>query len=316
MHSCLYTGSVRHRRFEPKLNRFRYSIRLLYLDLDELDDVVRRLPFLRSGRWAVASLRMDERMTCTASNNLGSSTAGGSPCVGLRERVARVVEAETGRVPSGPVRWLTLWGSFGVFFAPVSFYYCFAPDGQTLEAIVAEVSNTPWRERHCYVLHAGNQFEVETESSESESAFPREKPSDERSCLRFRHAKQFHVSPFLDVALDYHWTITAPNESTTIHLEARHRAATHGPARSSECVLDATLRLKREPLTRLRWLRAVARHPLVPIRVLAGIYFEALKLWINKVPFYPHPRKRSVLAPSANEAKIDDDKPALIETER
>ncbi len=284
MQSCLYTGHVRHRRFEslgstsssaadvprelglenrisanPLRGRagrrlvkheFRYSMAYLYLDLDELADVVSQLPLLsRRAAWSVSAICREDHL--------------GDPQLDLATAVRAEVYGQTGLRTEGPIRMLTVWRSWGWFFSPVSFFFCFAPGNSGIDAIVAEVNNTPWRERHCYVLWSGNQVDA--------------------TRLAFEHAKDFHVSPFLEMDLRYRWHLTPPSESLTIHL-----AACRGEADQ----LDATLTLRRQPLSTWNWLRCVVRYPLVPMRILTAIHYEALRLWIKKAPFFPHPGKR------------------------
>jgi uncharacterized protein len=251
MRSCIYQGNVRHRRFEPIEHEFCYSIAYLYVDLAEWDEVIRRVPLL-SGRkrWAVSSIRREDHL--------------GDPSESLDEAVRREVEQQTGVRPSGRIGMLSQWRSFGFFFSPVNFFYCFGSDGSTVEAIIAEVNNTPWGEQHCYTLWQGNR-------------------TSDKS-LSFGCDKVFHVSPFMALDLHYRWSLTAPADALTIHIQA---------CREATCTLDSTLRLKRHELTAGRWLLNLARYPLVPPRILAGVHFEALRLWLKKAPLYAHPSKRS-----------------------
>ena len=246
MHSCIYRGTVRHRRFERLSRAFRYPIRFLYVDLDELPQIAARLPCLSLRRYSVASVCREDHL--------------GDPNVDLATAVRQRVADELGQHPDGAVRLLTLWRSFGFYFSPVNFFFLFDQREQ-LQAVVAEVTNTPWREQHCYVLSALNETAPGRRG--------------------FRHSKQFHVSPFLELDLEYRWQLIQPGESLSIHLEA---------CRGDQCQLDATLTLQRTELTTAAWLATLARYPLVPARVLTGIYWEALRLWLNKAPYYPHPK--------------------------
>jgi DUF1365 family protein len=275
MDSCIYRGHVRHRRFERVNREFRYPIRFLYVDLAELPHIAAQLPCFSLRRRALASV-------CRADHL-------GDPQVDLATAVRQFAASESGRLLDGPVRLLTLWRSFGFYFSPVNFFFLFDADGQ-VDAIVAEVTNTPWRERHCYVLGAHNQTAP--------------------GRCGFRHAKVFHVSPFLDLDLEYRWRLTHPGSSLTIHLEAW---------RADKCQLDATLTLERRELTTAAWLGTLVRYPLVPARVLAGIYWEALRLWIHKAPFYPHPSTHlpsrgeppSVLPPPATPPAVPANRPRI-----
>lgn len=186
--SCAYEGWVRHRRFEPVEHAFRYPLALVYLDLEELPGALDGWP-----RW-LASFRRADYL--------------GDPARPLRDEVLDLVEARTGARPAGPVRLLTQLRHLGFSFNPVSFYFCF--DGDRVETVVAEVTNTPWRERHAYVLD-GDVV-----------------------------AKAFHVSPFLGMDAEYAWRVSEPGAALSIEIE--HRA-------EGRRVFDATLSLRRRALT-------------------------------------------------------------------
>jgi len=247
MHSCLYTGRVHHRRFRPIAHEFRYGIGLAYLDLEELPGLLRsRLP-LYAARFSPGSFRREDHL--------------GDPATPLSEAVRDLVRAETGHRPEGPIRLLTQLRRFGHYFSPLNLYYCFAPGG-SVEAVVAEVSNTPWRERHCYVLWQGNRVGPPGQ-------------------MWFCHRKGFHVSPFMDMDLDYHWKLGEPGEQLKVYL-ANHK--------DQERVFAASMVLERRPLDRRQIVRSWLRYPWMTVQVVLAIYYQALRLRIKKCPFYPHPR--------------------------
>ena len=247
MNSCVYQGFVRHRRFQPIARQFTYKLSYLYLDLAELPRLLRDLPLLSDRRFAWAS--------CYRPDHLGPRQ---QP---LDQAVRTCVQRVTGHWPQGPVRLLTQWRCLGYYFSPLNLYFVYADaEMPEIEAIVAEVNNTPWREQHCYVLWSGNRTNTRH--------------------LAYEHDKQFHVSPFLPLDLQYRWRLEAPADRLIVHLAT---------LRDGERLFDALLSLRQRDLTRTRWLATTARHPLVPVRILAGIHYEALQLWIRKCPFHPHP---------------------------
>ena len=248
--SALYFGRVRHRRFQPRTHRFDYPLFLVLLDLAELDTVF-------EGRWFWSARRrnlawFDRR------DHLGD------PASPLDTAVRDLVARETGQRPTGPIRLLTHLRYFGHCFNPISLYYCFDAAGESVEALVAEVNNTPWGERHCYVLTN------------------READSDGRA-MRYRAKKRFHVSPFLGMDMEYAWQTTLPAARLTVHIDN-----IRGGAR----VFDATLRLERREITGARLAWALARFPMMTAWVVGWIHWEALKLWLKGTPFHPHPDRR------------------------
>jgi len=241
MRSALYEGTIRHRRFAVRNNVFRHRIAMAYIDLDEL-------PMLLSGRLAARrGLVRFERGDYL-----------GDPALPLRDEVRRVVAQRLGTAPAGPVRILTHLRSFGHCFNPVSFYYCFDAD-EEVGAILAEVTNTPWGERHSYVL-------------------PR---SGESSILTGHTDKALHVSPFMGMKQRYEWRAPAPGETLSIHIAS---------AQAAEHSFDATLELRRRELSRRSLADVTVRYPAPTLTMLALIYGHALKLRLGGVRPYPHPR--------------------------
>lgn len=245
--SAIYEGEVQHRRFAPRAHAFRYRIAQLYVDLDEVDDLLASRWFWSRDRRNVAELR---RSDFIAPHSLSIADA-------VRARVADV----TGDRAVGPVRMLAHWRYFGYAFNPVTFYYAFASDGITLAHIVAEITNTPWHERHAYVL-------------------PVSEASKSGRVLRWSFDKTFHVSPFLPMDCRYAWTLGVPGEDLLVHMDVE---------RDGDRAFDATLRLERRPATAMGLARVLWRYPLMTAQVSAAIYWQALKLWRRGTPVFPHP---------------------------
>jgi DUF1365 family protein len=249
MHSCLYTGWVRHRRFEPTENRFRYRLFMSYLDLAELPQLFDRYLFWSARRAAPAWFRRADYH--------------GDSYQPLDETIRELVTTRTGARPTGPIRLLTHLRFFGYSFNPVSFYYCFDEEDRRVETIVAEITNTPWKERHAYVLPVG--------ASERTG-----------SAWRFRFEKQFHVSPFMPMDMRYDWRFSAPGNGLHVHMENW---------RDGRSAFDATLNLKREELASAPLAKALLAFPLITTQVTSLIYWQALRLWWKGTPFYAHPKK-------------------------
>jgi DUF1365 family protein len=256
--SAIYQGQVRHRRKTPVEHEFSYRMFMMYLDLAEL-------PGLFRGRWlwsvkraALARFRREDHL--------------GDPSVPLDEAVRELVASETGTRPRGPIRLLTQLSYFGYVFNPVSFYYCYNEDDTELETIVAEVNNTPWGERHCYVLPQA----MNRGAGDHKRYFP---------------VKEMHVSPFMQMDVDYDWRFNVPGEQLTVHMEN---------ARRGDKIFDATLVLQRKEINAGSLAGVLIRFPLMTVRIIASIHWQALKLWLKGAPVHDHPDKNQ---PALKETK-------------
>ena len=248
MQSCLYEGWVTHQRLMPA-HRFRYRLCSLYLDLSELKEVFASSRWWSTQRPAVARFRRADHL--------------GDPAVPLDTAVRQLVERRLGQAPSGPIRLLTHPRYFGYVMNPISIFYCFDQDANEVTSLVVEVHNTPWNERHCYVL-------------------------DGRDAREFRRAtaKEFHVSPFLPMDMNYRWQVDVPGETLSVHIANRHNAT---PA-TEQADFVASMVLQRREISRASLRNALVRFPFMTHRVWLGIYFQALRLWLKKTNFYTHPK--------------------------
>jgi uncharacterized protein len=215
--SALYEGWVRHRRLEPVEHEFRYRLFMAYFDLGELPELLDRVPLWSARRPAPAWFRRRDYLTLDH---------------------------------HGPVRLLTQVRTFGHLFNPVSLYYCFDPAGERVEKVVAEVTNTPWGEKHSYELDS----------------------------MDAKVGKDFHVSPFLGMDAEYRIRMSTPGEQLRVHMES---------LRDARVDFDATLALSRRELS--PW--PLLRYPFMTLRVLAGIYAQAVRLKLKGAPYHPHPAR-------------------------
>jgi DUF1365 family protein len=256
--SAVYEGWIRHRRFEPIEHDFRYRIFLVYLDLDELPEALDPFPLWSARRPALARFRRADFM--------------GDPGRPLAECARDAVGEQTGRRPAGPVRLLANLRYFGHVFNPVAFYYCFDAGGEAVEAVVADVNNIPWGERHPYVMARGTR---------------------RGTVLKAELDKALHVSPLMGMDQTYALSATEPGAELVVHIESR-------PKGGEEKAFDATLSMRRRKLDGPLLARMLLRYPAMSLQVVAKIYAQALRLKLKGARYAPHPegrRPRGFLSP-------------------
>ena len=247
--SCIYEGTVVHQRLEPVTHRLQYRVMMLLLDLDELPTLCRSSRIWSASRHAVLRFRRDDHL--------------GDPRVPLIDAVRELVHSATGLATHGPVRLLTTPRWFGAGFNPISVYYVHERSDEPAVAAVFEVSNTPWREMHAYVL------DLRTARRSSGSAAG-------------RFAKALHVSPFLPMDIDYVWTLTDPGERLGIAIECQ---------RDERRVMIATASLRRSALNAAALRRYALRVPPMHLVTVGGIHWNALTLRAKGAPYHGHPAR-------------------------
>lgn len=188
----------------------------------------------------------------------------GDPSIPLDDAVRTTILNATGHRPDGPIRLLTHLRYFGYVFNPVSLYYVFDPMGRRVTHILAEITNTPWSERRALVLSPGINLGSDT-------------------VLRYRFSKDFHVSPFWPLDQEYDWRFHVPGPALIVHMKNRV---------ADRVVFDATLSLKRLPLDSVQTRRLLLRYPLMTLRVVVAIHWQAARLYLKGAVFHPHPSTR------------------------
>jgi len=246
--ASLFVGSVRHARLGLVPARFNYRLFMVMLDLDRLDEAFDRCVIWSHRRIAPAWFRRRDHL--------------GAPGSDLASCARDLVQSRTGHRPEGRVLLLTNLRYAGIGMNPVSFYWCLRGDGSSVQAVIAEINNTPWRERHCYV--------VEPDKSVSFS-------------------KAFHISPFQGMAQRYRWRIGTPTDRLSICMRSDEEGTP---------VFRASLRMKQLAWTRANRSRALLTHPFLTARILAGIYGQALRLSLRGAKFFPHPGRVSAEGPT------------------
>jgi len=280
LNSAIYSGHVRHRRFVPVQHEFKYPLFMLALDLDELPQLLDSKWYL--GRSIFHPVRYKrEDFYGKKDSDLKQS---------IVERVHQDFADQGLKLPEiKRVVLVTHLRYFNIIFNPVSFYYCYDSKGE-LVAIQAEITNTPWKERHSYVLPINPS---KTKAVTTAIAYRRLGSKETQSKHEFRFAKDFHVSPFNPMNMDYRWVFSSLDESLLVHMDNTMLA----PAVSSPDQLnatpvkhfDATLTMEKFDI-QTKLAKTLIRQPVVTVKVIAGIYWQAFKLFVKRSPFYSHPK--------------------------
>jgi DUF1365 family protein len=249
MHSAIYQGNLRHRRFYPKRHEFSYKSTLFYIDLDELPQLFEGVCGWSLGRPNLGYFRRADYL--------------GDAALSLIEEVKTECIKLLGYSPSGAVRMLTNLRIWGMCFNPVTFYYLFDVNSDKPNVVLAQVNNTPWDQRHIYALVC------DPVTGKINSTFD----------------KNFHVSPFNPIDMHYNWISTAPTEHLVVHME-NHAV----PSASAEvqCHMDATLTLDKQLWDKKHLQRLLWQQPWITLKIPVMIYWQALKLFLKGVPFYPY----------------------------
>ena len=247
--SYIYTGTIRHRRFTPFDHFFTYPLFMVYLDLDSFEDNIKKSWLWNINKRALVSFMRNDYH--------------GDNKINLDVSVRKTILNRIGKSVKGPIRLLTNLRYFGYCFNPVSFYYCFNENDSEVEVIMAEVTNTPWKERHCYIITNENK-NIETQNFHS------------------KLEKKLHVSPFWGMDHKYEWLFSEPEKTLLVNMKN---------FKNENMVFDANLKLKRIPFNSENLLKKVLRFPFLTATVVFRIHWHAFKLLLKRAPFFIHPDK-------------------------
>ena len=243
MRSGLYSGWIQHRRFSPREHCFRYKGFMVFAFLDELPQILAQTKFWSMAKFAPAKFCREDFF--------------GDPAVPLDQAVRDRVERALGERPTGPIAFLANWRYFGYNMNPISIYYCFDQSGDQVETLLVDVHNTPWNERHGYVL-----------------------PVNGGRVQKAIFDKSLHVSPFMPSNQTYHWRSTTPAKRLTVSIRSMQEG---------EIVFDACMSLEREEISRASLVSKLIHYPLFTVKVIGAIYWEALRLLLKRIPLHAHP---------------------------
>lgn len=251
MNSCIYSGRIKHARYQPVTNTFRYNLFMMYLDLSELDEVFKETWLWSVDRLNLAYLRRGDHF--------------GDQSVSIDRAVRKLIHERTGQPSRGPIRMLTHLRYFGHCFNPVTVYYCYNVTGNSLETIVVEIHNTPWGEVYCYVLD--NQL-LQEQGGQRKYSFK----------------KDFHISPFMQMDIFYTWFFSDPAETLSIQMI---------DFQDNRKLFEAELYMQRLEIRKKNLASILINYPLMTVKVIVAIYWQAFRLWKKGAPFFSHPKKMS-----------------------
>ncbi|MEM9411682.1 MAG: DUF1365 domain-containing protein [Planctomycetota bacterium] len=262
--SRLYFGKVRHTRYAPKFHEFTYRLYLVYLDLDELDVAFRNRWFWSTRKFNLAWFRSTDHLRSIRQDsfsNLGPDSKSDSN-VDLKGLLTQFLSKQ-GVEGIRHIRLLTQLRYLGFVMNPVSFYYCY-DESECLQAIVAQVNNTPWNEEHLYLIRAG-------------------KNQNEKPLGIDRLQKAFHVSPFMPMNMHYAMRYTTPGKKLSVQM---------ANFENDQKRLNVVMNLQEEKITTLNLIRCLVAYPFISFKIFGAIYWEAFRLFLKKTPVFKHPKKR------------------------
>lgn len=284
LNSAIYQGKIRHRRFQPLQHEFTYPIFMLSLDLDEIDKLIKSKWYVGEAWYHPVRYKRSDFFNPEVSD--------------LKQAVIQNVESEYEKMGLkkpviNRIQLLTHVRYLNLIFNPVSFYYCYNAADELI-AIQAEITNTPWKERHSYVLPITDD---KIDSQNTDMAYKAllakggEQTSIQTAKHQFQFSKKFHVSPFNPMAMDYRWVFSTPKENLLVQMD-NTAAPLNIQNTETEQVdvkhFDATLTMEKTSIEK-QLARTLIRYPLITVKVVMGIYWQALKLFIKRSPFYSHP---------------------------
>ena len=246
MQSAIYTGRVKHTRYFHDLHQFNYALTMYYINLNELDQITQNHQFISNNKFNLLSFIRKSYL--------------GHPSQSIESAVKQKLTEQGYKYEASNISLLTHLSYLGYCYNPVTFYFCFDSTGDNLQYILSEINNTPWNERHTYVLAC----------------------DPKKTKHEFNFDKQFHISPFMPMNLNYKWYISNPSSKINIYMQTY---------KSDNLYFEANLLLDRIELSNKSIIKEFVKFPFMTQEVICKIYWQAFKLWFKRFTFYRHPGK-------------------------
>jgi len=248
--SAFYIGNVFHKRFVPKVHEFTYPLYMNFIDLDEVELLDKKFWWFSCSRWAPLQLKITDYLKNETPTTKSSTENAGMSLKATALATAKALGADVSNVDS--VCMLAQLRCFGIYFSPVNFFFLYVDN--TARYLIAEVSNTPWNNTHSYLIDLLDPASTE---------------------------KAFHVSPFMDLDMQYRWQVKAPASHTKIVIEnwREHRLFV--------AVFDA----QRYDINTKKLTAVFFRWPIVTLSIVRAIYWQAFKLYVKGIRYVPYQKK-------------------------
>lgn len=272
--SCLYVGQVYHKRYRPREHVLRYSVFSLLVDLDEIDQLVKELWLFSHNRFNLFGFhdgdfgeRCDEPLSDYVNRKLVES--------GIHKMPTQILLSCYPRV-------------LGFVFNPLSLFYCLDKQGRCF-AIVHEVHNT-FGERHAYVLPVVDSTKTAEflpparQTDETAEFLPEQNRDGIDNWIHQQADKQLFVSPFAHMGMRYQFRLNLPEKKQVVVIRASDEKG---------LLITASYTAVRHGLSSSALAQFFFKIPLLTIKVISAIHWEALRLWIKGVPLFKHQPKRS-----------------------
>ena len=234
--SCIYIGSVIHKRFKPKKHFFKYSVFSLFLDLDEINELDKKIAFFSYNKFNILSFFDKDH-----GYRDGSS---------IKDWLIHVLQKKNISTINIKIKILCYPRIFGYVFNPLSIFFIYDADSNPI-AILYEVKNT-FGEQHTYV------FKIDIKNKQ----------------ILNNCKKKFYVSPFMDLESKYFFKVLIPNERLSVIIDQRDKEGK---------LLFASQDGERVKLSSKNLLISYLKHPLMTLKIISAIHYEALKLWIKGI---------------------------------